>query len=79
MKEIKKCDTSMSVAKDQYQTYSYHGNNYNQHFVRNRARGRGGPVRGYSTYSRGYRYQFQGPRKPRKPATVTSAGAEDAA
>lgn len=67
-KEIKKCDTSMTVAKDQYQNsyYSNYGNSYNQRFVRNRARGRGGPSRGsypYSGYSRGHRYQPY-PRNP---------------
>ena len=67
-KEIKKCDTSMTVAKDQYQNsyYSNYGNSYNQRFVRNRARGRGGPSRGsypYSGYTRGYCYQPY-PRHP---------------
>ena len=67
-KEIKKCDTSMTVAKDQYQIsyYSNYGNSYNHRFVRNRARSRSGPSWGsypYSGYTRGYCYQPY-PRHP---------------
>ena len=61
-KEIKKCDTSMSIAKDQY------GNQFNSQYgpshriSRGRSRGRGGSGRGFSgnNYQRGYsgnRYQ----------------------
>ena len=64
-KEIKKCDTSLSIAKDHYQNYGYYGNSYNQRFSRNMrgyGRGRGGPARGYygNSYGNGYprgRYQ----------------------
>ena len=53
-KEIKKCDTGMSVTKEPYAPYGSYGP---QQRMRGRARGRGGPQRGYRGYG-----QFQAGR-----------------
>ncbi|MCG8046246.1 MAG: DUF5320 domain-containing protein [Candidatus Thiodiazotropha taylori] len=54
-KEIKKCDTSISVAKEHYGQFG----NYRGHY-RGRARGRGVPYRGYGSANQGYGNQYAG-------------------
>ena len=85
-KEIKKCDTGMSITRDQYFNVPQHMN------LRGRARGRAGPYRGsnYQGYGgRGYyryqpyggvsrpsaqfgQYRYPFPKKSRRTSTVTS-------
>ena len=85
-KEIKKCDTGLSITRDQYFNVPQHMN------LRGRARGRAGPYRGpnYQGYGgRGYyryqpyggvsrpsaqfgQYRYPFPKKSRRASTVTS-------
>ena len=59
-KEIKKCDTSTTVTNNnQYYQANYYDNSYKPRFGRGRARGRGGPVRGYYGNATNYRGRYQ--------------------
>ena len=49
-KEIKKCDTGMSVTKEQYDQYNF----YSPQHMRGRARGRGASQRGYGYQGYGH-------------------------